>query len=323
MNCSTEHGGFRAELAEKGFVVLKGVIPRDRATGYQEKAYEWLQSFSDELDFNDPSTWVAANLPVTNSIKSYAAYCVPHEKFMWDARQEQGVLDAFGKLWGTPELLVSFDSLNVTFPNRRDVPRRPSWEHIDQSPMRRGVHIVQGIINLSPSGPEDGGLVVLPGSHKLNDEFMDTMTDSETWLPMKDVYLFSKEELQWFADRGVRPHKVCADVGDLIMWDSRVVHYGAEPTERSSQIRTCVYATYSPASLATAENLALKKQAFEGWCGTTHWPHQYIVPRTYRAILPDGAPDPRDRTQPRELPELTEKLLKLAGVKPYWAIVAG
>lgn len=36
---------------------------------------------------------------------------------------EPGVLDAFTKFWGTDELLVSFDSLNITFANRKDVDR--------------------------------------------------------------------------------------------------------------------------------------------------------------------------------------------------------
>lgn len=115
---------------------------------------------------------------------------------MWDARMEHGVLNAFSRLWGTDELLVSFDCLNITLPNRPDLPARKAWEHIDQSPMKRGVHCVQGIINLSPNGPEDEGLVVYPGSHKLNDEFFDTHPDVALLPNNKDVYLFSKEECE-------------------------------------------------------------------------------------------------------------------------------
>ncbi|KAH7024815.1 phytanoyl-CoA dioxygenase [Microdochium trichocladiopsis] len=314
---STDYPDFRAELAENGFAIIKGAIPRERAVGYQEKAYEWIKSFPGDLDMNDPETWVEKNLPMTNSIKAYAYYCVSHEKFFWDARQELGVLGAFAKLWGTDELLVSFDAMNLTFPNRKDVPRRPTWEHIDQSPMRRGVHCVQGLMALSPSGPEDGGLVVFPGSHKLNEEFFDTQTTRESWLPMKDVHVFSREQLDWFAARGVHPHKVCLEVGDMVMWDSRTIHYGSEPTEKSSQIRTALYATYVPASLASADQLELKRQAFESYSSTTHWPHQYIVARPNVVYLPDGSRDPRNRDGPLERPEMTDKLLKLAGVIPY------
>ncbi|KAH7028758.1 uncharacterized protein B0I36DRAFT_324529 [Microdochium trichocladiopsis] len=264
----------------------------------------------------DPATWTKANLPVQSKINTFHSYGVAHEKFMWDARMEPGVLDAFATIWGTDELLASFDSLNVTLPNRTDVPRKGAWEHVDQSPLRRGLHCVQGILNLSPSGPEDGGLVVYPGSHALNEVFFDTQTDSATWNPL-DRFLFDKEQLAWFAAHGSTPLKVCADVGDLILWDSRTIHYGAEPTERSSQIRTVIYAAYTPARLASPEQLALKKEVFEKYGGTTHWPHQNIIARETATYLEDGTRDPRDRDAPLELPEMSDKLLKLAGAKAY------
>ncbi|KAK9417583.1 putative Phytanoyl-CoA dioxygenase [Seiridium unicorne] len=313
---SPKYNDWRADLQKNGFAVVKGAIPRDRALHYQEKAYDWLKSFGTALDFEDPSTWVKENLPVQSKINTFSSYCVAHEKFVWDARLEPGVLDAFSTLWGTEELLVSFDSLNVTLPNRKDIPRKGAWEHIDQSPLRRGLHCVQGILNLSPSGPEDGGLVVYPGSHALNDEFFDTQTDKGTWEPL-DRYMFNEKQLAWFHGKGIQPHKVCADVGDLILWDSRVIHYGAEPTEKSNQIRTVIYAAYTPARLASPDQLAVKKSMFEKFGGTTHWPHDNIVPRPTETYLEDGTRDPRDRDQPLELPEMSDKLLKLAGAKHY------
>ena len=245
-------------MEKNGVAVIKGAIPRDRAIAYQQKAYGWLQSFDTALDFNDPSTWVKENLPVQSKINTFHSYGVAHEKFMWDARMEDGVLDTFAQIWGTDKLLASFDSLNITFPNRKDLPRKGAWEHIDQSPLRRGLHCIQGILNLSPSGPEDGGLVVYPGSHALNDEFFDTQTDKSTWVPL-DRYLFSPEQLDWFKLKGIQPVKVCAEVGDLIVWDSRTIHYGAEPTEKSNQIRTVIYSAYTPAKLASPEQLELKR----------------------------------------------------------------
>ena len=312
--CRSKYTDFRAELQENGFAVLKGVIPHDRAVQYQVKAYEWLKSFPGDLDFSKPDTWIDANLPLTNKVRLYHSYCVAHEKFMWDARMEPGVVDAFAKLWGTDELLVSFDCLNISLPNRKDQDRRAPWEHIDQSPSKRGVHCVQGIINLSPSGPEDGGLVVFPGSHKLNDEFFDTHPRPPS---ARDVYLFTPEELNWFKERGLRAHKVCAEVGDLIMWDSRVIHYGSEPTEKSDQVRTVIYAAYQPAKLASLEQLQNKKAVFESWGSTTHWPYEHITPGPTPALFDDGTRDSRDRDEPLEKPELSEKLLKLAGVVAY------
>jgi len=229
---------------------------------------------------------------------------------------EPGVLDTFAKIWGTEDLLVSFDALNVTFPNRKDIPRLGGWEHVDQSPFRRGCHCVQGILNLSPSGPEDGGLMAYPGSHRLVDEFFDTMTEKSEW-DMMDLFSFDEKQLQWFWERGVVPEKVCAEVGDLILWDSRTIHYGSVPTEKSDQIRTAIYSTYTPARLASEETLAKKAEIFGNWGGTTHWPHDNIRVREVKTFLEDGTRDPKDRDAPLEPPELTDQLLKLAGVKKY------
>ena len=119
--------GWEFDLRENGFAVVKNAIPRDRATQYQTKAYDWLKSFSTELDFNRPETWIKENLPVQSKINTFNGYAVVHEKFMWDARMEPGVLDAFANIWGTDELLSSFDSLNITFPNRKDVTQLGAW----------------------------------------------------------------------------------------------------------------------------------------------------------------------------------------------------
>jgi hypothetical protein len=132
----------------------------------------------------------------------YHSYAISHEKFVWDARLEPGVLGAFSKIWGTDELLVSFDGINsvsyTTLPsfqaNRPAVtlplpkskrPKGGRWPHQDQSSLIRGFQCAQGIVNLAPNGPDDGGLVVLSKSHLLNDELyaypsashLNTMTD--------------------------------------------------------------------------------------------------------------------------------------------------
>lgn len=307
---------WRADLERDGYAVVKNAIPHERALEYQQRAFAWLKSFSTELDLNNPSTWVKSNLPVQSKINTFHSYGVAHERFMWEARMEPAVLEAFSKIWGTDELLASFDSLNITFPNRTDVPRKGAWEHIDQSPLRRGLHCVQGIINLSTSGPEDGGLMVYPGSHNLNDEFFDTQTDRSTWDPL-DRYMFHKDHLAWLESKGCSPKKVCAEVGDLILWDSRTVHYGAEPSPASKTIRTVIYAAYTPAKLASPETLKTKTEIFRAYGGTTHWPHDNIVKRDYETYLEDGTRDPRDRDQPLELPEMTPQLLRLAGVEAY------
>ncbi|KAF2092033.1 phytanoyl-CoA dioxygenase [Saccharata proteae CBS 121410] len=316
LNTTATYGDWRDDFARDGYAVIKGAIPIERAKGYQQRAFNWLKSFDTPLDLSDPSTWTEANLPVQSKINTFSAYCVSHESFMWDARMEPGVLEPFQTLWGTDELLVSFDALNVTFPGRTDRPPKGAWPHVDQSPFRKGLQCCQGVINLSPAGPKDGSLVVFPGSHALMDEFFATQTTPDEW-DKRDLYLFSEQQIAWWKARGIEPRKIEAEPGDLLLWDSRTVHWGAEPELDSEVIRTVIYASYAPAAWASEETLAEKAKVFKLWSGTTHWPHDNVVFRDARARLEDGSMDPRNRDEPMERPVLSDALLKLAGARRF------
>jgi ectoine hydroxylase-related dioxygenase (phytanoyl-CoA dioxygenase family) len=160
--------------------------------------------------------------------------------------REPKLIEAFSKLWGTDKLLVSFDGMNLTLPTASRASNQP-WPHVDQSPSRVGLQCVQGILNFAPNGPEDGGLIVLKGSHSLNKEFFQKhdVLDRKTWGP-DDWFGFEQQEIKWFEDRGCDVLKVCANPGDLILWDSRTVHYNALPESQNPRALICM--SYSPVS---------------------------------------------------------------------------
>ncbi|KAL3423308.1 hypothetical protein PVAG01_05055 [Phlyctema vagabunda] len=311
------YGDWRDELFQDGFAIVKNAVASERAAGYVEEMTKWLERFPLGFDRNDPQTWTEEHLPAHMKGGMYHGYSVSHEKFVWEARTEPGVIDAFSKIWGTEELLVSFDGINITLP-LPDTTRPPSgrWPHQDQDSKIRGFGCAQGIINLVDNGPEDGGLMVMRGSHKLNDEFFKThsMEKKEKWGKVPDDWHgFDDDEVKWFEDRGCELLKVDCKAGDLVVWDSRTVHYNVLPTGK--QTRAVIYACYTPAALATPEGLAKKKEIFEKRERTTHWPHRNF----WRAekILRLGKEDPNHRDVPFEEPVITDKLLKLAGALPY------
>ncbi|OKL58327.1 hypothetical protein UA08_06397 [Talaromyces atroroseus] len=232
-----------------------------------------------------------------NGVRLFHSYGVVHEKFMWDARMEPGVLDAFTKLWGTDEpLLASPGSMKT------------------KAPTSAACIAFKASLVYRPRA-----LVVYPGSHLLNDEFFDARPGSASRQYLKDIYIFPESELAWFEQRGLKPLKVCAQPGDLILRDSRTIHYGSDPTEKGTRIRTAIYATYMPARLANADQLERKKKVFEEYGNTTHWPFEHIEPGSRRALplLKNGEVDPRlaERNKPLEMPEMSDKLLKLAGIQ--------
>ncbi|KAL2824416.1 hypothetical protein BDW59DRAFT_180283 [Aspergillus cavernicola] len=316
IDTSHTHGDWRDELFENGFVVVKNAIPQQRCNYYIEKMFAWVEQFPYGFHKDDRSTWTPEHLPAHIKGGMYHGYRVQHEKFMWEARTEPGVLEVFSKLWGTDKLLTSFDGLNLTFPSGQPLPQTQPWPHIDQSPLRKGMQCVQGILNFAPNGPDDGGLLVMKGSTKLMPEFFETHPDvigRSTWGPT-DWFGFDDKELQWFEERGCEVVKVCAEPGDVILWDSRTMHWNCVPT--SQNLRAIIYACYTPAAFAGSEILRQKGEFFDERLGTTHWPHDNLFPSDEEQLR-QGKKDTVKRVRPFEEPVETEQVLRLAGRLAY------
>ncbi|KAL2857316.1 hypothetical protein BJY01DRAFT_242388 [Aspergillus pseudoustus] len=314
-NAQVEHGDWRDDFFKQGFYVFKNAVSREKATDYYyAKALSWLQSFDNGFDLNNRETWVKEKLP--QSFKNmYLGYCAAHEKFMWDARVEPGIVEPFEQLWGTNELLVSFDTFNVTLPKRKDDDFRP-WPHVDQAPERHGLACVQGLLNLAPAGPEDGGLLLMVGSSALFEEYFTSFkARGRTDVDAKhyDFYMFEPEDIAWFESKGCHQIKVNAEPGDLVLWDSRTIHHVAPI--KSDVIRSVLYICMTPANLAKPEDIQYKAELFKRFEATTHWPHCNIWGHGKARV--NGEIDPLERNEPLEKPVITDQILRMAGVKFY------
>jgi hypothetical protein len=131
------YGDWRDEFHKNGCVLIKNVITPERAQYYCDKQIQWLKNFELGFDDKDPNTWTAEHLPISFKGGMYYAYCAPHERMAWEARTEPKVVEIFEKLWGTKELITSFDGMNISLPNRKDLNWSP-WPHCDQNPERKG-----------------------------------------------------------------------------------------------------------------------------------------------------------------------------------------
>ncbi|EAT76527.2 hypothetical protein SNOG_16155 [Parastagonospora nodorum SN15] len=249
----------------------------------------------------------------------YFAYSSTHEKFVWEARTEPKVVDVFTKLWGTDELLCSFDGMNITLPRQKDLTWSP-WPHCDQNENRKGMQCVQGLLNYQPNGPKDGGLILMKGSAKLFDEFFAEKREQDEHEDkpppeeeMRDLFIFKEEDVKWFQDRGCVLQKINMEPGDLVLWDSRTMHYAEHP--QGDLIRHVQYICMTPRKFAKKEDIELKAKLFNDFQGTTHWPHCNI----HKAGPPlrDGKLCPKNRTEPLEKPVITDQVLRLAGAKAY------
>lgn len=159
---------------------------------------------------------------------------------------------------------MSFDAINLAFPNRTDLKPNNPWPHQDQDPEKHGFRCLQGLANILPNGPEDGGLIVCKGAHQISEEFHSVFKDEpdKIWSWTKEWYGFTEAGLKWLDERGYKWENICAEPGDLILWDSRTPHYNLTPT--GQRPRFCAYTCYLPVSEVTQEDLLRKKKAFEG-----------------------------------------------------------
>ncbi|WVQ82428.1 hypothetical protein IAT38_004556 [Cryptococcus sp. DSM 104549] len=319
---------FLIDLERDGYAVVPGVIPEASCDDFVSEAWEWLESFPYGFKRDDRSTWTSEHLPYSTTGGLYNRYSVNHEAFVWKIRTEPAIVKLFEQIWGTDDLIASFDGMNASLPinsetGRTDISTTSPWPHIDQNPRNvNRFELYQGIANLSPNGPQDGGLCVLKGSHKLHQQYFDSIggfrAEQDAGV-LENGYNYKEGDAEWYKQMGCEEIKICAGKGDMILWDSRTIHWNASPT--GSQTRFVTYVCYCPRTLMSSDELSKKVQVFNDRKGTTHFPYMNRIPAErpgyYNALprRPDGTLDAANRTRPRKEPVETPLVLKAAGVR--------
>lgn len=132
------------------------------------------------------------------------------------------------------DLLVSFDGAAVYRPwrERRQCRTKGGWYHVDQNYWnvgRQGFACVQGMVTLTDVHEGTGGLVLIPGSHKKFKKLSKLKRVKDEYEDRSEDYVrFEKTDLdRVLAKRKMVPSLVRVRAGDMILWDSRVVHSGA------------------------------------------------------------------------------------------------
>lgn len=122
-------------------------------------------------------------------------------------------------------------------------------------------------MNLLPNGPDDGGLIVCRGGHLFSEEFHKEFANETripAWTP--EWYGFTENGMKYLEEKGYKWEKLCAEPGDLLVWDSRTPHYNL--SSKTKQPRFAIYTCYMPVEDATQDDLIRKKDAYERWVGT-------------------------------------------------------
>lgn len=258
------------QLASEGYAVVPNVLTEAECDAAVAKIDNYFAQMNVNLNGKKEH-------PNTHGIIQHLE--VGHCQGVWDVRLNPKVQDIFAQMYGTNDLLVSFDGMCYMAPEHRFGPK--TWFHMDQAPRRSGRLCIQGYVNLTDSSDSrTGSLLVLPRSHQKFDEFFEEFPHMRVVLVGKDkketprgdwVKLESEEQRDFF---GVEPVRVHGGRGSMVLWDSRTVHQNIGPDCDADQAlpRCVVYTCMQPAHLVKKGDLKKKQEAFEKYRMTTHWP---------------------------------------------------
>jgi len=264
--------------------VIKNIIDMSKVEELRNDVYDWCENHPSGRNIfkrNDPESWRKSFLgnPSTGIVWASGAGQADH---MWKLRGEERVQRAFKELWNTDRLLTSFDVFNLFRPwaYNKKWRTKGGWFHVDQNgnnPKRKGFQCVQGLVNLYDADETTGGLTVIPKSH-LDFENMFTRLK---W-PAKGGDFIPIHFMDPVLKAPFVKKFVNAKAGDLCLWDSRTVHCNSpgitpsvKPEEGWHMLRICLYVCMTPFDKANGAVLAKRSDAYETYCGSSHWPHLF------------------------------------------------
>lgn len=302
-------------LDEQGYVVFKSVANEEEINQAKSLFWDFIEHGKgwegEQVIFrNDSTTWKHEWWPAERSNGILFRNGIGQSPFLWYCRTLPQVKKIFSLVWDDDDLLTSFDGCGVFRPPEVDASwtTRGGWFHIDQNCYRKqGRHAVQGLLNLYPSGENDGGFVVVPKStHMMDNAFL---IDPDICGKLKGDFVRINREAKWWTslrrrttnNYDYRPVKLCLDAGDFVLWDSRCIHCNNPPTQLSEDPeakknlkRLAAYICMTPTRLAKNidELVAQRVYAFQNGFSTNHWPHEFAPnsTRPYAAEWPVGAP---------------------------------
>lgn len=318
-------------LKKHGVAVIKGVLDDEEIKSMKKGMWETFEHLTKKFEVpikeKKKDTWRSFYelYPLHSMLIQH--HSIAHSQFVWDVRQNQKVAKVFSKLWSEidgkeykkKDMLSSFDGISIHLPpeeTNRGFFRGNTWYHTDQSYLRNDLECYQGMVMGFDVNEGDATLACIEGSNNYHKKFAKKFKkeDKGDWCKLNE------EETKWYIKKCQKKFdkpQVCvlAKAGDLILWDSRTIHFGKEcdKDRKKSNFRLCVYTCQLPRlhmEEKTKEKMLLKKQkAFEELRVTSHWPHKSKLfaktPRTYGKKMQE--------VEKIKKPKLTKLGKKLAG----------
>ena len=196
-----------------------------------------------------------------------------HSSVMWNLRCHPKVQDVFCKIWNctSDDLLSSFDGAGYRYLGQED--DGIGW-HVDQNSTHDlGMVNVQGVLSINGMNARTGGTVLLAGSHTDHEQVCARNCDEEEEDSSWEFVPISDEDEIFDKCSIVQPvvHK-----GEMLVWDSRLVHRCMPPADADHTARVVVYMSMVPRSHASDSILRMRRWGYSQGVATTHWCSRFV-----------------------------------------------
>ena len=304
-------------LEREGYVVLKETLTKQQAGKTLNLLWDYLEELDTGIDRKDPKTWDDDRWPTAAHGGILPSYGIGHSKSQWYLRSIPNVKKAFAKIWGTEDLLTSFDGVSLWRPwninPQWKTESGQTWFHIDQHPISRpGKQCVQGLVNLLPTSEEIGGNVMVPGSHKFFKNIPQEYEERLAKLPLGvDHFRFPNDDPKLSSQKPIMCHM---EVGDMLLWDSRTIHCSNSgsllPKKANELIRAASLICMMPKEKSNPSVIKQRREAVEKVISTTNWSDKFRNADEFPIIL---EADDRDKYKWPAKPELSDYQKDLVG----------
>ena len=279
-------------LDREGYVVLKETLTKQQAGKTLNLLWDYLEELDTGIDRKDPKTWDDDRWPTAAHGGILPSYGIGHSKSQWYLRSIPNVKKAFAKIWGTEELLTSFDGVSLWRPwninPQWKTESGQTWFHIDQHPISRpGKQCVQGLVNLLPTSEEIGGNVMVPGSHKFFKNIPQEYEERLARLPLGvDHFRFPNDDPKLSSQK---PIMCNMEIGDMLLWDSRTIHCSNSGTSLRKGTKELVRAAslicMMPKEKSNPEVIKKRREAVKKVISTTNWSDKFRNADEFPVIL--------------------------------------
>lgn len=211
----------RRHLLEEGWLSVDEVVPQELREGAISAICNFLN-----VDPNDPASWYE------HTLGGHGIVPLHHDQALWDVRQLPSVHEVFSEIYQTEKLWVTMDRVSFKAPADERWPdsARISPFHWDGDPRRLEL-MVQGLVLLTDTDAQQGGVAFVPEFYKRLDDWVREEHTEQEW---------RRPDCSRFPVVRVR-----GKAGTLVIWHRRMPHTSA--LNRGNKPRFVQYVTMSPA----------------------------------------------------------------------------